>query len=574
MSRAWRDRESWNLHRKWDDVLTLQDSLGLGHVGRFLRTVRHLRAGQVVNRVTRRFTRLPALDGLPPKLRQAEGTWHNCVGRPVSMLAPKLFRFVGLDAELLTGADWNRTGRAKLWLYNLHYFDDLRADGAAERAPWHRELIERWRADNPPASGNGWEPYPLSLRIVNWIAWVLGGNTPTDSMLQSLAVQTRVLRTRLEYHLLGNHLLANAKALVFAGCFFSGSEADDWLQMGLALLDAELREQILADGAHFELSPMYHAIILEDVLDLIQLSQIFPAALAAKRQAWQVLAARMLGWLAAMTHTDGEVAFFNDAAAGIARAHADLSTYAARFGISSEHKEGPLRQLAASGYTRLQAGPFCAIFDAAEIGPSYLPGHGHADALAVEVSLDGRRLITNGGTSTYEPGQLRDQERATASHATVEIDGHSSSEVWASFRVGRRAHPFGVACGAADDNVWAEASHDGYRWLPGKPVHQRRVKLSPSTVSITDRITGEGAHAVVGRFPLHPTVSSVSPEPDGWRLELAKGRVVRVRVTGAQQHFLADGYYAPAFGQRLARPVLQWRCDGPLPLNVEMRFEL
>ncbi len=33
-------------------------------------------------------------------------------------------------------------GRAKLWLYNLHYFDDLNAAGASARVAWHRELIQ------------------------------------------------------------------------------------------------------------------------------------------------------------------------------------------------------------------------------------------------------------------------------------------------------------------------------------------------------------------------------------------------------------------------------------------------
>lgn len=489
------------------------------------------------------------------------------------MLAPNRFRFVGLDAELLTAADWNRTDRAKLWLYNLHYFDDLRADGAAERTSWHRKLIERWRVENPPASGNGWEPYPLSIRIVNWIAWILGGTAPASPMLQSLAVQVRVLRSTLEFHLLGNHLLANAKALIFAGCFFAGPEADTWLQKGLALLDAELREQILADGGHFELSPMYHAIILEDVLDLIQLSLIFPAELDATQPIWRDTAARMLAWLSTMTHPDGDVAFFNDAASGIARTRANLAGYAAGLGVSAEEGAGPLRPLIASGYVRLQSGPFCVLFDTAEIGPSYLPGHGHADVLSLEVSLDGRRLVTNGGTSTYAPGQLRDAERATASHATVEIDGHSSSEVWASFRVGRRAHPHDVACGMNDGHIWAEASHDGYRWLPGQPIHQRRVEVSATTLTIKDRVTGAGIHRVIGRFPLHPLVN-LWPEPSGWRLELAGGRVVRANVSGVKQHFVADGYYAPGFGHRVARPVLTWQHEGTLPLNIEMRFEI
>lgn len=490
------------------------------------------------------------------------------------MLAPNRFRFVGQDAELLTPADWNHADRAKLWLYNLHYFDDLRAVGADSRTPWHRDLIMRWQADNPALTGNGWEPYPLSLRMVNWVAWILAGHEPTQEVVDSLAVQARALRATLEFHLLGNHLLANAKALIFAGCFFAGAEANGWLRTGLDLLDAELREQILADGGHFELSPMYHAVILEDVLDLIQLGLIFPAELDATQPTWRDTAARMLAWLSTMTHPDGEVAFFNDAASGIARTCADLAGYAAGLGVSAEEDAGPLRPLTASGYVRLQSGPFCALFDTAEIGPSYLPGHGHADVLSFEVSLDGRRLVTNGGTSTYAPGQLRDAERATASHATVEIDGHSSSEVWASFRVGRRAHPHGVACGVNDGSIWAEASHDGYRWLPGRPMHQRRVDMSATALRITDRVTGAGSHTVIGRFPLHPMLISVSAEQNGWRLELTGGRVVRATVSGAGQHFVADGYYAPAFGHRVARPVLTWRHEGTLPLNIEMRFEL
>ena len=63
------------------------------------------------------------------------------------------------------------------------------------------------------------------------------------------------------------------------------------------------------------------------------------------------------------------------------------------------------------------------ILDAARVGPDYIPGHAHADTLAFELSLDGRRLVTNGGTSTYALAALRAQERSTAGHATVEIDG-------------------------------------------------------------------------------------------------------------------------------------------------------
>lgn len=546
----------------------------LRNLARLVRTVRYMRAGQVVNRIARRFKSLPLVDGAAPALGAPRSFWRNCPGRLSSMLSPQRFRFIGQEGELKAASGWNRPDMAKLWLYNLHYFDDLRAEGATDRLPWQRDLIARWIAENPPAAGNGWEPYPASLRIVNWIAWALAGNDLGAAALQSLAVQVRVLGATLEYHLLGNHLLANAKALVFAGCFFLGNEAEGWLRTGLDLLNVEFAEQILDDGAHFELSPMYHAVILEDVLDLIQLSELFPAQIGAKGEPWRALAARMLDWLDAMSHPDGEISFFNDAAFGIARTYQELAAYGAWFGVAPSRETGALRRLSASGYIRLRSGPFAVIFDTAAIGPSYLPGHGHADVLSLEVSLDGKRLLTNGGTYSYDIGPVRAGERATAAHVTIEIDGHDSSEVWSSFRVGRRAHPFDVAVAEEGGEVSAVASHDGYRWLPGKPIHRRRVVVSPTSLSIHDSVTGNGDHTVVARFPLHPSVTIVAEEPEGWQLELAGSRVVRVRVRGCSEHVVVDGYYAPTFGQRMARPVLTWRHNGCLPLNVETRFEL
>lgn len=80
-------------------------------------------------------------------------------------------------------------------------------------------LILRWVEENPPAVGNGWEPYPTSLRIVNWIKWAQAGNLLPESARQSLAIQVRWLSKRVEHHLLANHLFVNAKALAIAGMF-------------------------------------------------------------------------------------------------------------------------------------------------------------------------------------------------------------------------------------------------------------------------------------------------------------------------------------------------------------------
>ncbi|MET4040506.1 putative heparinase superfamily protein [Bradyrhizobium sp. RT6a] len=540
---------------------------------RLIRTVRHLRPEQIVNRITRRMFPARISQGPAPGLRVPAATWRNAPGRPASMLSPRRFRILGQVAELRDATGWNNAAMPKLWLYNLHYFDDLRAEAAEVRASWHRDLINAWIAENRPMTGNGWEPYPVSLRIVNWVAWALSGNDLGSAARDSLATQARALSASLEYHLLGNHLLANAKALVFAGCYFSGAEADRWRRTGLDLLQREWREQVLSDGGHFELSPMYHAILLEDVLDLVQLSKIYPQELAEAASQWPVLAARMLAWLGEMVHPDGEIAFFNDAALGIARTRGELADYAQSLNVTRSGGEASGRLLADSGYVRLRSGPWLAIFDAAEVGPSYLPGHAHADTLSLEVSFDDQRLITNSGTSSYAHDAIRDEERSTGTHATVEIDGENSTEVWASFRVGRRAHSFGRSVSATGEIQSASASHDGYRWLPGRPVHYRSVTVSPTSLVIRDRVTGDGNHAIVGRFPLHPLVGGVLPEGPGWSIELPGGQRIRVSASGASQFSLSEGHYAPSFGQRILRPVLAWSYTGGLPMDVETRFE-
>ena len=65
------------------------------------------------------------------------------------------------------------------------------------------------------------------------------------------------------------------KALVFAGLFFNGKESNRWYQIGQKIIDKELLEQVLNDGGNFELSPMYHSIFLEDLLDLVNIHHIY-----------------------------------------------------------------------------------------------------------------------------------------------------------------------------------------------------------------------------------------------------------------------------------------------------------
>ena len=469
------------------------------------------------------------------------------------------FRFLNVTDSVHTLANWDNPTQLKLWRYNLHYFDDLVACNVAVRSDWHRTLIARWVGENPPGFGTGWEPYPTSLRIVNWMKWSVAASARGESVLDtqalnSLATQTRWLRKKLEIHLLANHLWANAKALVFAGSFFEDAEAQRWLDKGIAILQCELQEQILHDGGHFERSPMYHAILLEDVLDLINLAQVFPDCfrLSLLDQLYHV-APRMLYWLRVMTHPDGKISFFNDAAFGIAAEYSQLSEYACRLGIHvNEHQLAPIELLGDVGYVRLQNDRAVLLCDVAPIGPDHLPGHAHADSLSFELSLDGRRVLVNGGTSVYERGPERQRQRGTAAHNTVVVDGEDSSEVWGSFRVAKRAHPFDVTWGSEKGKLWLEAAHDGYKRLPGRVVHRRRWVLRSEGLDVEDRVEGRFETASL-YLHLHPDVVPRVDERSGEGVVLeGNGRAhIRVSTDPLSKLRMADSTWHPEFGKTL-----------------------
>jgi len=537
--------------------------------------------------------------------------------------------------ELSSAADWNNPAWEKLWLYNLHYFDDLNAEGGAARSDWHRALITRWVAENPVGKGNGWEPYPLSLRIVNWVKWAWAGNELPPVAVESLALQAHFLSRRLEWHILGNHLLANAKALIFAGLFFDGMEAERWLATGAAIFSRQLGEQVLSDGGHFERSPMYHAQVLEDVLDVVNALQTFPDPASAERAAVTETCSeavpRMLAWLRTMTHPDGGIALFNDAAFGEAATPERLAAYAAdlsfrpkgeifndqpslRF-LSRPDESGLLRNdngstplprndilerspggnrgavphfshLADTGYIRVDCGDMTAFLDVAPVGPDYLPGHAHADTLSFELSLGTQRVIVDSGVSRYGEGPERLRQRGTAAHNTVEIDGQDSSEVWGGFRVARRAYPRDLriqenpAAGKAvprlseiENGVFAagnpapavivSCAHDGYRRLPGKPMHRREWKFSTDGLRVHDTIKGDFREAV-GRFHFHPDIKIMQASDDGseGKIVLPEGRKISWRIENGRGR-LSETTWHPEFGISLLNQCLEVHFDGP-----------
>lgn len=540
---------------------------------RYWETLRHLRSPQIWGRLAHRWHTPSAPPPLPAPPRSQPGVWTLPARRKPSVTGQGHFVFLNTSGDL-TKDGWDGPGQEKLWRYNQHYFDDLNAHDAPLRSAWHQDLIAAWITQNPPTVGTGWESYPTSLRIVNWIKWSLASGTADEAFLDSLATQARWLCRRLETHLLGNHLFVNAKALVFAGSYFAGEEADAWRRVGSQLLRREIPEQILSDGGQFERSPMYHALAFEDMLDLYNLTRCFATGgaqitdfnLDVGREKLQ----KMWRWLHIMSHPDGDLALFNDTAEGIAPSVQELDGYARRLGLEQPLNIGTVH-LAESGYVRLQQGNAIVLFDAAPVGPDYLPAHAHADTLSFELSLAGLRVLVNSGTSLYAEGEERSRQRGTRAHNTVVINELDSSEVWGSFRVARRAHPHHIQLSQQADMQQVNASHDGYTRLPGQPVHRRSLTLRPHGCWVADGIDGPFQRAQ-SRFHFHPSVQ-VSVDPDGSQgtCHLPDGQVLTWHAQGGSAQVEPSTWH-PVFGVALPNQCinLEWNGD---QCHLEIRWD-
>jgi uncharacterized heparinase superfamily protein len=463
------------------------------------------------------------------------------------------FSFLNRPRHLGRPVDW-RPDAPALWTFNLHYFEYLCELPLAEQ----KALCREWVEANPVGRKPAWHPYPTSRRIIHWCK----ADFDDADLQRSLYQQAAFLARTTETHLLGNHLLENARALLFAGCYFEGhGDAPEWKDQALEIYRAQTEEQILADGGHFERSPMYHALMLEGYVDAANLLPRHHPDQSLLRAAVR----RMSDFLVSLTHPDGRLALFNDAAHHVAVPTEQLAAYVRRV---TGYRPQQQRQFPQSGYYRIAHGDLNVLVDGGPIGPDYLPAHAHADIFSYELYLGDAPFVVDAGTYEYEPGPMRDYTRSTRAHNTVCVDGVDQAECWDSFRVARRYAPEDVTMHEYGDVVIFDGSFTGYAHLIGDGiVHRRCMRLSRRhrRVQVTDYVAGDGSHTVTARLHLHPEVSVRLQDP-GIRLA-NRGRTLELS-TGDSQVRLEKEWYCPEFGIRRKALVLVVQKRGRLPLQL------
>ncbi len=517
-------------------------------------TVKYLKPSQLYYRVYRKMFTPRVTQRFDGNIPSKGKDWTHQTLHQESLLGFESATFLNETRQLNFPYSWNDETPGKLWVYNLHYFEDFLCYGSESKSDFHIDFFNKWIIENPVGEGNGWEPYPISLRLPNVLKAWLGGLELETKHFSSLYEQASFLSNDLEKHLLGNHYFVNLKALLFAGVIFNNKK---WLALSTVGLIREIPEQIKQDGGYFELTPMYHALILVDMLDMLNLSKAYPNRIATRLV--QLICEKlpeMVRFMDLMSHPDGGVSFFNDSANGIAPTKDTILQYAEKLGIEinlNARDDLIIENLEDSGYLVATNKTTKLIFDAANVGPDYIPGHAHADTLSFEMSIGLERVFVNSGTSQYGLSPQRLLERQTKSHNTVEIDGKDSSQVWSGFRVAKRARVFNRRCETQGQKLIMSASHDGYKTLLGGAIHSRVLELNENTLKVIDDFSGKYESAIA-RYYFHP---SLMVKIEGDKLLVAGSDFNMEASLFGLDAVLASSSWHPKFGLSIPNQCLE-----------------
>lgn len=132
----------------------------------------------------------------------------------------------------------------------------------------------------PDDKDYAWKAFVVSFRLNHWSGYF---NMFLDSphftpeflmeFLNSYNEQANYVMSN--YTSEGNHRLYEALHLIYAGSSFPEmKQATSCRKSGIAVLNEEIKKQVLPDGVQFELSPSYHIGTIKIFLDALQIAQL------------------------------------------------------------------------------------------------------------------------------------------------------------------------------------------------------------------------------------------------------------------------------------------------------------
>ncbi len=425
--------------------------------------------------------------------------------------------------------------------------------------------IESWIDTNPPFLGIHWvSGIELALRVISFLVVIgcLGENAFNPAQKRKirdtlLAHAFWLERYPSRYSSANNHLIAEATALFVLGTLAPDLPgATSWRDYGRETLIRESSRQFHEDGVGAEQSPTYTAFTLEMYLLCLHVAEAAGNPFPAKPRERLGRAGEFLRWI---TDSEGNQPRFGDDDEGrvitsqlaherhyVSSVLACLAAMLNRsdlappqpephlrqvlFGVPAESARGPqgVRRFVAGGYTVARTRPAgrdaMLLFDHGPLGYLSIAAHGHADALAVWLHLDGQPIIADAGTYLYHSGgEWRDHFRGTRVHNTLCLGGADQSVMVGPFNWSQKARCKLLSCEERAENWRVLAEHDGYRRRFGL-VHVRSVHGDETGYLIADRLEGTAKAEPLeasGRFIIAP---NAAPEAgDGGRVRIHLG---------------------------------------------------
>ncbi len=521
----------------------------------YINTIKYLKCNQIFFQIYYRIKRIfisyfplfylktitPKKYTLPRSLDLIENGFNSNKNYLENIINNK-FIFLNIEKKFSNGIDWHREDLnegTRLWKLNLHYHEYL-VELALE---FHKTKdirylsyitsnIEDWIIKNPLGTDkfylDNWNSYAISNRIISWVkVYSLIEKEINDSfkekMMISFLQQTSYLSKNIEYNIRGNHILENGFSMFFAAHFL---EDYSMYSKSKNILIKELNEQICKDGAHFELSPMYHQHILNRMLDcynVMESNKIFEDDFQKFIKKKLKL---MLAWLKNITFSNGSIPLFNDCAYNVYPNSKELFEYSRLLGLNSDSFK-----LSDSGYRRINFENYESIIDIGKLGPDYIPGHAHNDTLNFNLNINDNPFIVDTGTSIYNNSKRRILEKSTSSHNTVKIAEFEQSQIWSSFRMANRTFPHLIK----DDNCNIIASIS----YPQKKTHTREFDFQKNKIQIIDTINSNIDCTAYLHF--HPAITITLKD------NIIKTNLGTISIKNANSVIIEDFKYAPEF---------------------------
>jgi Heparinase II/III-like protein/Heparinase II/III N-terminus len=522
--------------------------------------------------------------------------------------------------------DFNAVGDHKvIWELNRHQHlvTLAKAWRLSGNSAYAKEVVAQfysWQQSNPYPLGINWaSTLEVAFRSMSWL-WVrnlLAGcpDVPANfhaDILLALQSHGRYIERYLSTYFSPNtHLLGEAIALFFIGTLCPEiAAAERWRKRGWNIVLEESARQVRSDGVYFEQALYYHVYALDFFLQARLLASQNGVAIP---EPFDNVLKKMLDVLQAISES-GPLESFGDDDGGrvfnprrnqvecltdplaLGAALYDCDKYAIA-GVTEEAiwllgdravkiftrpralAPAASKAFAAGGIYLIQDDEPCTEQMTIDAGPQGTgsSGHGHADALSVRFSVDGRRLLIDPGTYCYIcEGDERNWFRGTGAHNTLRVDGLD------------QAVPEGPFAWSSIPNVRADAwltgrtfdffagSHDGYRRLPRPALHRRFVfHVKGGLWLVRDVVEGEGTHLLETFWHFAPDVEVTEERGivfaesahDAAKQQAALALLINLDTNGNSTWTteFGKGSVSPAYGSKQDAPVVRVSANAKLP---------